>query len=217
MSSMKLNFPKATAVWLVDNTALTFQQIADFCGLDELEIQSIADGELAVGLLGTSPIETRQLDTEEIARGEADPEYRLQMKHNVWLEGEKRQVGPRYTPVSKRGDKPAAILWMIKTYPDVTTGQICRLIGTTKPTVNAIRDRTHWNIANIQPMDPVTLGLCRQQALDEAIAKARKRKPVTDPDPDAGLKITPVAEKAAVPDGKMPSPLSELENFRLGD
>jgi len=217
MSSMTLNFPKSTAVWLVDNTALTFQQIADFCGLDVLEIQSIADGELAAGLLGTSPVETRQLDSEEIAKGEGDPEYRLQMKHNVWLEGEKRQIGPRYTPVSKRGDKPAAILWMIKNYPEVTTGQICRLIGTTKPTVEAIRGRTHWNIANIQPMDPVTLGLCRQQRLDEAISKAKKRNPVPEPDPEAGLKIAPVVDEVVSPDGKMPSPLSELENFRLTD
>ncbi|MCY4259761.1 MAG: DUF1013 domain-containing protein [Rhodobacteraceae bacterium] len=214
---MTLNFPKSTAVWLVDNTALTFQQIADFCGLDVLEIQSIADGELAAGLLGTSPIENRQVDAGEIEKGEKDPEYRLQMKHNAWLEGEKRQIGPRYTPVSKRGDKPAAILWMIKNCPDVSTGQICRLIGTTKSTVDKIRDRTHWNIANIQPTDPVTLGLCRQKALNDAISKAKKRNPAPQPDPESGLKISTVVSEPSRSDGKTPSALTELENFTLGD
>lgn len=214
---MKLNFPKSTAVWLVDNTSLTFQQIGDFCGLELLEVQSIADGELAAGLLGTSPVETRQLDAGEISRGEADPEYRMAMKENVWLEGEKRQVGPRYTPVSKRGDKPSAILWMIKNYPDVSTAQLCKLIGTTKPTVQAIRDRTHWNIANIQPVDPVTLGLCRQRSLDEAISRASAKRSVAGADPDAGVKLTGVDSEDDSTGSKVVSPLAELQDFKLSE
>ena len=212
---MKLNFPKSTAVWLVDNTSLTFQQIADFCGLDLLEIQSIADGELAAGLLGTSPIETRQLDAVEISNGEADPEYRLAMKHNVWFEGEKRQVGPRYTPVSKRGDKPSAILWMIKNYPDVSTAQICKLIGTTKTTVQSIRERTHWNIANIQPVDPVTLGLCKQKNLDDAISKATAEAGHEGTSPDDGSKIANIVPEKKLDESRIPSSLTELQNFKL--
>jgi len=167
--------PRATAVWLVDNTALTFKQIAEFTGLHELEVQGIADGEVAQGIRGVDPIATGQLTREEIEKGEADPNYRLKLaKPPVELPKVKRK-GPKYTPVSKRQDKPNAIAWLLKHHPELSDAQISRLIGTTRNTIEAIRNRTHWNIANITPKDPVTLGLCTQVELDEAVAKAAER------------------------------------------
>src|SRR6056297_2642040 len=167
---------KATAVWLVDNTTLTFKQIADFCGLHELEVQGIADGDVAAGVKGFDPIANNQLDQIEIDRGQADPAYRLKLKFNAAAQGEEKRRGPRYTPLSKRQDRPAAILWLVKFHPELADSKIGKLVGTTKPTITSIRERTHWNIANMQPVDPVALGLCKQSELDTAVQKAAAKK-----------------------------------------
>ena len=164
--------PHATASWLVDNTSLTFQQIAEFCGLHILEVQAIADDTAATKLTGRDPLRSGELTQEEIERGQADPDYRLQMQKEP--DQAVRTKGPRYTPVSKRQDKPDGIAWIIRNHPEISDGQISKLIGTTRSTIAAIRDRTHWNIANIQPKDPVTLGLSSQRELDAIVAKAAK-------------------------------------------
>lgn len=165
--------PKATAVWLVENTSLTFKQIAEFCKLHSLEVQAIADGEVATGMVGWDPIQNGQLTREEIERCEQDPAARLRIRTQPDLPvPAQRTKGPRYTPVTKRGDKPDAIAWLVKNHPELTDAQIGRLIGTTKQTIAAVRDRTHWNIQNIKPRNPVMLGLCGQRELDEAVAKA---------------------------------------------
>ena len=164
--------PHATAAWLVDNSALSFEQIADFCGLHILEIQAIADDTAATKLTGRDPVRAGELTHEEIEKGQKDPEYRLQMHKEP--DPVRRTKGPRYTPVSKRQDKPDGINWIIRNHPEVTDGQISKLIGTTRTTISAIRERTHWNMANIQPKDPVTLGLTTQRELDAAVAKAQK-------------------------------------------
>lgn len=166
---------KATAVWLVENTTLTFKQIGHFTDMHELEIQGIADGDVATGVKGFDPIANNQLERGEITRGEADPLYKLKLKFNAAAVGEEKRRGPRYTPLAKRQDRPAAIYWLVKFHPELTDGQISRLIGTTKPTIQSIRDRSHWNIASINPVDPVALGLCRQSELDEAVKKAAER------------------------------------------
>ena len=142
---------KATAVWLVDNTTLTFKQVADFCGLHELEVQGIADGDVAAGVKGFDPITNNQLTAEEIESGEKNPLHKLQLKFNAAAVGEEKRRGPRYTPLSKRQDRPASILWLVKFHPELSDGQIGKLVGTTKPTIQAIRERTHWNIGNITP------------------------------------------------------------------
>jgi hypothetical protein len=176
--------PRATAVWLVENTALAFQQIADFCGLHELEVQAIADGEVAVGMVGLDPVANGQLTQAEIERCQADPNARLEFaKPNIPMPAS-RTKGPRYTPVTKRADKPDAIAWLLKQYPDLSDAAICRLIGTTKPTITAVRDKTHWNAPNIKPRNPVLLGLCNQADLDEALKKI-KREPVADTEAEA--------------------------------
>jgi hypothetical protein len=164
--------PHATASWLVENTALTFPQIAEFCGLHILEVQAIADDTAATKLTGRDPVRAHELTMEEIEKGQRDPDYRLQMQKGP--EQIRRTKGPRYTPVSKRQDKPDGIAWIIRNHPEVSDGAISKLIGTTRTTIAAIRDRTHWNIANIQPKDPVTLGLCSQRELDAVVAKAAK-------------------------------------------
>jgi hypothetical protein len=170
--------PKATAVWLVENTALTFEQIAEFCGMHALEVQGIADGEVAVGIVGQDPIASGQLTREEIARGEADPNYRLKLlEPKTRLPEPKRKKGPRYTPVSRRHERPSAILWLVRNHPELKDAQIMRLVGTTKTTIASIRDRTHWNTAALTPMDPVTLGLCSQIDLDFEVQRAAKEKP----------------------------------------
>jgi uncharacterized protein len=161
--------PKATAVWLVENTALSFEQIGEFCGLHPLEVQVIADGDTATAMLGQDPIANGQLTREEIERGEADPAHRLVLRTSDLPGVSSRAKGPRYTPVTKRGDKPDAISWLIKTYPSMTDAQIGRLIGTTKPTIQAVRDRSHWNASNIKARSPVLAGLCTQRELDEFI------------------------------------------------
>ena len=164
--------PHATASWLVDNTALTFQQIAEFCGLHLLEVQAIADDTAATKLTGRDPLRSGELTMEEIERGQNDPTYQLQMHREP--DKAMRTKGPRYTPVSKRQDKPDGVAWLIRNHPELSDGQIGKLIGTTRSTIQALRERTHWNIANIQPKDPVTLGLTTQRELDAAVAKAAK-------------------------------------------
>ena len=166
---------KATAVWLVDNTTLSFKQISEFCGLHDLEVQGIADGEVAVGIKGFDPIVNNQLTAEEIVRGESDPKAKLSLKHIPNAEGERKRKGPKYTPLSKRQDKPAAIAWLVKHHAELTDGQIGKLVGTTKTTIVAIRDRTHWNVNNLVPVDPVAVGLCSQVELDEAVSKTAKK------------------------------------------
>ena len=166
---------KATAVWLVENTSLTFVQIANFCGLHELEVSGIADGDVATGIRGMDPIVSNQLTLEEIKRCELDPKSKLELIINPATIGESKRRGPRYTPLSKRQDKPAAIAWLVKFYPDLTDSKIIKLVGTTKPTIKAVRERSHWNITNIVPTDPVLLGLCKQVELDTAIAKIDKK------------------------------------------
>jgi len=166
---------KATAVWLVENTSLTFSQIANFCGLHELEVSGIADGEVASGIRGMDPITSNQLTEQEIKRCESDPNSKLELVINPATIGETKRRGPRYTPLSKRQDKPTAIAWLVKFYPDLPDSQIIKLVGTTKPTIKAIRERSHWNITNIVPTDPVLLGLCKQVELDTAIRKIDKK------------------------------------------
>ena len=165
--------PHATASWLVDNTSLSFEQIAEFCGLHILEVQAMADDLAASKYTGRDPVHSGELSHEEIAKGQADPAYRLQMQRAPV--DVSRTKGPRYTPVSKRQDKPDGIAWIIRNHPEISDAQIGKLIGTTRNTINAIRDRTHWNIQNIVAKDPVTLGLCSQRELDSAVAKAAKR------------------------------------------
>src|ERR1700674_2976024 len=189
--------PKATAVWLVENTALSFDQIADFCRLHPLEVKAIADGDAAQGIKGLDPIQTGQLTRDEIKKAEEDPEHRLQLlSSKVKLPEAKRKKGPRYTPVSRRQDRPNAILWLIRNHPELKDSQIMRLVGTTKSTIQGIRERTHWNAANLAPMDPVTLGLCSQIDLDLEVQRAAKEKPVPA-DADTGGTLLPAAETTA--------------------
>lgn len=168
--------PKATAVWLVDNTALTFEQVAEFCGLHALEVQGIADGEVAVGIVGLDPIANGQLTREEIARCEADSNARLELTKLNIPQPRRRTKGARYTPVSKRGDRPNAIAWILKFHPEVPDSQIQKLLGTTKATINAVRDRSHWNSQHIKPQDPVSLGICSQIDLDGVVRTALQRR-----------------------------------------
>jgi uncharacterized protein len=189
----QLLMPKATAVWLVQNTTLTFEQIAEFCGLHSLEVQGIADGEVAMGIVGLDPTLNGQLTREEIVRCEADPTARLKMaKVDIPLPAP-RTKGPRYTPVAKRQDKPDAVAWLIRHHPELSDGQISKLIGTTKQTIAAVRDRSHWNFANLRPRDPVLLGLCSQTDLNAAVLRARKSM----------AKTTATAEQATIEAGKV--------------
>lgn len=168
--------PKATAVWLIDNTALTFDQIADFCGLHALEIKGIADGDVAQGIKGLDPVSNSQLTRDELERCQADSETRLQISTSDRnLPEPKKQKGTKYTPLSKRQERPDAIYWLVRNHPELNDAQISRLIGTTKPTIQAIRDRSHWNISNLKPVDPVTLGLCKQMDLDYEVTRAANR------------------------------------------
>jgi hypothetical protein len=210
---------KATAVWLVENTTLTFRQIAEFTGLHELEVNGIADGEVAQGIKGFDPIANRQLTPEEIKRGEADPRHRLRLFHNPAAEGETKRKGPRYTPLSKRHDRPAAIAWLVKFHPELTDGQIAKLVGTTKPTIQSIRDRSHWNIANVTPVDPVALGLSKQSELDAAVAKAVRRSTaegIVMNDTERMKLVSTEQSLAMEPEARLPSGISGLENFKLG-
>jgi hypothetical protein len=165
--------PHATASWLVDNTSLSFEQIAAFCGLHILEVQAMADDLASSKYTGRDPVHSGELTHEEIEKGQADSNYRLRM-HRAPVDVS-RTKGPRYTPVSKRADKPDGIAWILRNHPEISDAQIGKLIGTTRNTINALRERSHWNMSNIQPKDPVTLGLCSQRELDAAVAKASKR------------------------------------------
>ena len=176
--AQQLLMPKATAVWLVDNTALSFDQIATFCKLHPLEVKAIADGESAQGIKGLDPISTGQLSREEIARAEGNPNHKLKLSEPKVRVPESKRKGPRYTPVSKRQDRPNAILWLVRNHPELKDAQISRLVGTTKSTIEQIRERTHWNSANLTPMDPVTLGLCSQIDLDLEVERASKGRPL---------------------------------------
>ena len=167
--------PKATAVWLVDNTTLSFNQIADFCGLHALEVQAIADDEVAIGMQGQDPIANGQVLREEIDRCENDPSARLSLVVPDTPLPEARSKGPRYTPLSKRQEKPDAIAWLLRHYPELSDAQVGRMIGTTKPTINSIRDRTHWNTPNLRPRSPVEIGLCSMEELEQNLDLARKR------------------------------------------
>jgi hypothetical protein len=166
--------PKATAVWLVENTTLTFEQIAEFCGVHPLEVQAIADGEVAIGIVGLDPVANGQLTREEIQRCEADDSARLRLQAAQAVAHAKAK-GARYTPVSKRQDKPDAIAWLLKHHPELSDAQLCKLIGTTKDTIAKVRDKSHWNTANIKPRNPVTLGLCSEPDLEKAVIIAQPR------------------------------------------
>ena len=185
--------PKATAVWLVENTALSFEQVAEFCKLHPLEVKAIADGDAAQGIKGLDPIQTGQLSREQIEKGAPDPSYRLKLLDpKVRLPEAKKKKGPRYTPVSRRQDRPNAILWLVRNHPELKDSQIMRLVGTTKSTIQAIRERTHWNASSLQPLDPVTLGLCSQIDLDLEVHRASKDKPAAVEAP--GATLLPAAE-----------------------
>ena len=211
---------RATAVWLVDNTTLTFKQVADFVGMHELEVQGIADGDVAAGMRGFDPVANNQLDAEEIKNGEADPLYKLKLKSNPAAAGEEKRRGPRYTPLSKRQDRPASILWLVKFHPELSDGQISKLVGTTKPTIQSIRERTHWNISNIQPIDPVALGLCKQSELDAAVQKAnaKRAKEGTVMSDDERRKLVSTEQSLEMDaEPRMPTAISGLETFTLSD
>jgi len=216
MSMSKPLMAKATAVWLVDNTTLSFAQIADFCGLHELEVQGIADGDVAGGVKGFDPIANSQLDPIEIDRAQADPLYRMKLKFNAAAVGEEKRRGPRYTPLSKRQDRPAAIYWLVKFHPELSDGTIGKLVGTTKPTIQSIRDRSHWNISNIQPIDPVALGLCRQSELDAVVQAAARKKAADAPvmsDDERRKLVSTEQSLGMAPEPKMPAALTGLEVF----
>jgi hypothetical protein len=214
MASAAPLMPKATAVWLLDNTALSFDQIADFCKLHPLEVKAIADGDAAQGIKGLDPILTGQLSREQIANAEANPDIRLTLSSpKVPAAGHDRaKKGPRYTPVSRRQDRPNAILWLVRNHPELKDSAIMRLVGTTKTTIAAIRDRTHWNSANLTPMDPVTLGLCSQLDLDLEVQRANKEKPVQA---DTGATLLPAAEttrkEETVAEGDAPEKAGDLD------
>ncbi len=211
---------KATAVWLVDNTTMSFKQIADFCGLHELEVQGIADGDVATGVKGFDPIANNQLTQDEIDAAEKDPMHKLKLKFNPAAVGEEKRRGPRYTPLSKRQDRPASILWLVKFHPELTDGQIGKLVGTTKPTIQAIRERTHWNISNIQPIDPVALGLCKQSELDAAVQKAAAKKAADGEvmSDDERRKLVSTEQSLGMEaEPKVPTAIQGLESFSLSD
>jgi len=191
--------PKATAVWLVDNSSMTFEQIADFCGLHPLEVKGIADGEVARDIRGADPISNGQLTREELDAAQADPNYRMraqQSRHAELLKPAKK--APRYTPVSRRQDRPDAIAWFVRNHPEITDAQIAKVLGTTKATIDQVRNRTHWNATNVKPVDPVSLGLVGQLELDALVKKAAEKKAKDD-----------AKRRAAEPDGPALRPASE--------
>ena len=189
--------PKATAIWLVENTSLTFDQIAGFCKLHPLEVKGIADGEVGAGIRGADPITSGQLTRDEIARAEKDSGYQLKLAQSKVVLPQVKRRGPRYTPLSRRQDRPNAILWLVRNHPELKDAQIMRLVGTTKTTLQAIRERTHWNSAQLAPMDPVTLGLCSQIDLDMEVGRAAKDAPIRPEEPSQTLlpaETTPARE-----------------------
>ncbi len=211
---------KATAVWLVDNTTISFKQIADFVGMHELEVQGIADGDVAAGVKGFDPIANNQLTQEEIDAAQGDPLHKLKLKFNPAALGEEKRRGPRYTPLSKRQDRPNSILWLVKFHPELSDGQIAKLVGTTKPTIQSIRERTHWNISNMQPVDPVALGLCKQSELDAVVQKAAAKKAaeggvMSDDERRKLVSTEQSLEMDAAP--KIPTAIEGLETFSLSE
>jgi hypothetical protein len=187
--------PKATAVWLVENTSMSFEQIADFCKLHPLEVKAIADGESALTIKGLDPVLTGQLTREDIDKAQKDPNHRLHMADSKVRVPVAKRRGPRYTPVSRRQDRPNAILWLLRNHPELKDAQIMRLVGTTKPTIDSIRNRTHWNANSLSPLDPVTLGLCSQIDLDFEVEKAAKSMPHHEPAaPAEGSTLLPASE-----------------------
>lgn len=205
MSDRKPLMPKATAVWLVENTSLSFAQIAEFCGLHPLEVKGIADGDVAQGIKGHDPVTNSQITREEIARGERNDKHILRIAESkVAAPPVKTKRGPRYTPVSRRHDRPNAVLWLLKSHPELKDAQVMRLVGTTKPTIAAIRERNHWNSQNLIPQDPVTLGLCSQTDLDAEVKKSAKRVPAGE-----GQSATLMPVEQSVP-GLGPQPTVEL-------
>ncbi|QUD86702.1 DUF1013 domain-containing protein [Phenylobacterium montanum] len=193
--------PKATAVWLVDNTSLSFEQIADFCGLHPLEVKGIADGEVARDIRGADPIANGQLSRQELDTAQANPAYRMKAqksRHAELLKPAKK--APRYTPVSRRQDRPDAIAWFLRNHPEIADSQIVKTLGTTKATIDQVRNRTHWNASNIKPVDPVTLGLITQLELDAIVKKAAEKKAKEDAKKgivDDGASLRPAAETGA--------------------
>jgi len=215
MSTMPL-MPKATAVWLVDNTALSFEQIADFCKLHPLEVKGIADGEVAQGIKGLDPVVSGQLTREELDAAIADPNRKLHMAEaKVRLPEAKPKKGPRYTPVSKRQDRPNAILWLLRNHAELRDAQIMRLVGTTKSTIQSVRDRSHWNSQNLAPMDPVTLGLASQIDLDNEVRRASKGRPAEAV--ETGRTLLPAEQTTAAPDADAPAPREEDDRKRSFD
>jgi hypothetical protein len=209
--------PKATAVWLLDNTALTFDQIAEFCKLHPLEVKAIADGDAAQGIKGLDPIQTGQLTREQIAEAEKNQDIKLKLAdQKVTVPSPERtgKKGPRYTPVSRRQDRPNAILWLVRNHPELKDSQIMRLVGTTKSTIAAIRDRTHWNSANLTPMDPVTLGLASQIDLDLEVQRANNEKPAPV---DTGATLLPAAETTARKEAEEAAMAEEAQQKPGGD
>ncbi|MBS1303079.1 cell cycle transcriptional regulator TrcR [Loktanella sp. SALINAS62] len=218
MADNKPIMAKATAVWLCDNTTLTFKQIADFCGMHELEVQGIADGDVAQGVKGFDPISNNQLAQDELDRAMADPSHKLKLKFYKAAVGEEKRRGPRYTPLSKRQDRPASIYWLVKFHPELSDGQISKLVGTTKPTIQAIRERTHWNINNLEPIDPVALGLCKQSELDAAVQKANAKRAAEGgamTDDERRKLVSTESSLGAAPDARMPTSIAGLETFTL--
>lgn len=216
----KLLHPKATAVWLVDNTTISFKQIADFVGMHELEVQGIADGDVATGVKGFDPIVNNQLTQGDIDNAQDNAVFKLVVKFNAAASGEEKRRGPRYTPLSKRQDRPASILWLVKFHPELSDGQISKLVGTTKPTIQAIRERTHWNISNIQPIDPVALGLCKQVELDAVVQKAAAKKAADGEvmNDDERRKLVSTVQSLGMDAApKIPSAIEGLETFSLSD
>lgn len=211
---------KATAVWLVDNTTISFKQIADFVSMHELEVQGIADGDVAAGVKGFDPITNNQLTQEEIGTAESDPMHKLKLKFYAAAQGEEKRRGPRYTPLSKRQDRPASILWLVKFHPELSDAQISKLVGTTKPTIQAIRERTHWNISNIQPIDPVALGLCKQSELDTIVQKAAAKKAAEGEvmsDDERRKLVSTEQSLGMAAEPKIPTAIEGLETFSLSD
>ena len=189
--------PKATAVWLIDNTSLTFDQIAHFCVLHPLEVKGIADGDVAAGVRGHDPIAAGQLTREEIDKAQADSSYRMGLLKPKHIVAESKRRGPRYTPISRRQDRPDAIMWMVRNHPEISDAQIAKLLGTTKPTIQSVRDRTHWNSSNIKPQDPVGLGLCSQMELDALVRKAASKRAAMEaakPKEDEGPALAPTQD-----------------------
>ena len=189
--------PLATAVWLIENTSLSFDQIADFCVLHPLQVKGIADGDVAAGVRGINPITNNQLTREELDKAQADPEFRMKLSRTKTIVLEKPRKGPRYTPVSKRQNRPDAILWLVRNHPEVSDAQISKLLGTTKSTIQSVRDRSHWNSQNITPQDPVGLGLCSQTDLDNLVRKAAAKRAKLHPMMDAGPTLKPASETLA--------------------